>query len=230
MSLVRRIRRITTARVEAFLSGIEDPELLFPQLLKEMEEQVRAATEAEAKAMATVKLARRELDDARQRVERLGTGALHAMKQSDEATAREAVEAQIEAEKLVERRDQAVERAEAVHAQARDCILSEHHRVQCAAVGLQIQHVKVDPERVKKSIEKTVQGKVVSTGSILDAVEKLERRVEADEAELEVRREMAGEGTAGASLETRLVKLETKAEVETRLAALKQRLSSTPES
>jgi phage shock protein A len=230
MSLVRRIRRITTARVEAFLSGIEDPELLFPQLLKEMEEQVRAATEAEAKAMATVKLARRELDDARQRVERLGTGALHAMKQSDEATAREAVEAQIEAEKLVERRDQAVERAEAVHAQARD--VRERTASQLDDLRARKDEIlnRARLAKTQKSIEKTVQGKVVSTGSILDAVEKLERRVEADEAELEVRREMAGEGTAGASLETRLVKLETKAEVETRLAALKQRLSSTPES
>lgn len=230
MSFASRIRRITTARVEAFLSGIEDPELLFPQLLKEMEEQVRAATDAEAKAMATVKLARRELDEARQRVERLGTGALHAMKQADESTAREAVEAQIEAEKLVERRDQSVERAESIHAQARD--VRERVASQLDELRAKKDEIlnRARLAKTQKSIEKTVQGKVVSAGSILDAVEKLERRVESDEAELEVRREMAGEGAAGASLEKRLDKLESKAEVEIRLAALKQRLSTTPES
>lgn len=230
MSLVSRIRRITTARVESFLSGIEDPELLFPQLLQEMEEQVRAATDAEAKAMSTVKLARRELDEARQRVERLGMGALHAMKQSDEATAREAVEAQIEAEKLVERRDQAVERAASVHAQARD--VRERAASQLDELRAKKDEIlnRARLAKTQKSIEKTVRGKVVSTGSILDAVEKLERRVEADEAELEVRREMAGEGATGTSLDKRLDKLESKAEVEIRLAALKQRLSTTPES
>ena len=229
MRLIRRIRRITTARIESFLSSIEDPELVFPQLVREMEDQVRAATEAEAQAMASVKLAQRELDEARQRVDRLGNGALQAMKQSDEATAREAIEAQVEAEQSLTRKDAALERAQSVSAQARE--VRERTAAQLDELRGKKEEIlnRARLAKTQKAIDKTVHGKAVSTGSILDAVERLERQVEADEADLEVRRDLAG-GGAGASLDKRLASLETKAEGASRLAALKQRRGANPAS
>ena len=55
MGLISRIRRITVSRIENFLNTVEDPEVLFPQLVREMEDQVRAAISAETKALAAQK-------------------------------------------------------------------------------------------------------------------------------------------------------------------------------
>ena len=55
MGLISRIRRITVSRIENFLNTVENPEVLFPQLVREMEDQVRAAISAETKALAACK-------------------------------------------------------------------------------------------------------------------------------------------------------------------------------
>jgi len=49
MSIMARLKRVTVGRMEAFLTSVENPETVFPQLVREMEEQVRLATDAEAK-------------------------------------------------------------------------------------------------------------------------------------------------------------------------------------
>ena len=95
MGFITRIKRLTTSRIETFLTTVEDPEILFPQLVKEMEEQIRKATSAEAKAMAGTKAAQRELDTVKDKLDRMQKGASLAMDQGDEDTAREAITAQI---------------------------------------------------------------------------------------------------------------------------------------
>ena len=60
MGLIQRIRRLTVARIENFLNTVEDPEVIFPQLVREMEDQVRAAISAETKALTALKAAERE--------------------------------------------------------------------------------------------------------------------------------------------------------------------------
>ena len=88
MGVFKRLHRITIGRIEAFLSRVEDPELLFPVLVKEMQEQLSAATEAEAKATATLKHCQRDARKHSERIEKLKNGALQALKNEDETTAR----------------------------------------------------------------------------------------------------------------------------------------------
>ena len=46
MGVFTRLHRVTVGKIEVFLSRFEDPELVFPVLVKEMEEQLNAAAEA----------------------------------------------------------------------------------------------------------------------------------------------------------------------------------------
>ena len=62
-----------------------------------------------------------------------------------------------------------------------------------------------------------------SSDSILDAVARLESQLEEAEAELEIQASFTGEGTASASLEKRLQELSNEAEIDRRLAQLKQK-------
>lgn len=225
MNLIKRMMRISSARIEAFLSSVEDPEVMFPQLVKEMEEQVGKASEAEAQALTALKLAERTRDTAKANVERMQAGAELAMKNSEEGTARDAISAQIDLEKALQQKTEACDRAQKVYESAR-------------ATRIQIKE-KLDETRAKqdeilsrarlaktqKKIQQTVDSPTHSSDSILDAIERLESKVEQAEAELEVGRELAENGQVEADLEQRLAQLESDQEIERRFAELKNKLS-----
>ncbi len=222
MGLFKRLHRITVGRIEAFLSRVEDPELVFPVLIKEMEEQLQAATEAEAKARATLAGCEREIGRHEETIERYGRGALLAVKKGDEETARQSVRAQIDAEKASElsRRNleiaqQSLERARASREQIQRQL--EELRAKKNEILTRARVAKV-----QKKIAASVSGTVGSSDSILDAVARLEAQIEETEAELEIQAHLTGEGTASVSLERKLDALDQEAEIENRLAELKR--------
>jgi len=225
MGLFKRLHRITIGRIESFLSRVEDPETLFPVLLKEMEEQLEAATEAEAKAMATLKGCEREVGKHEETVKRYENGAINAIKQGDDDTATQAVKAQISAEKSFVLAQQNFETA---------TIALERARAGRERIQKQLEELKVKKDEIltrarvaktQKKIQATVNGSLGSGDSILDAVARLEAGVEKDEAELEIQQELVGEGTASQSLEDKLKELENATEIQKRLEELKRRAS-----
>jgi len=225
MSIMERLKRVTVGKLEAFLTSVEDPEVVFPQLIKEMEDQVRAATDAEAKAMAAVKAAERARDQTAEKLEKMTVGAESALKQGDESTAREALEAQIQLEDELARRADTVATANTSYSDAHAA------RVQTQRQLDEVRGKKdeiLTRARVAKSqskIQQSVHGPVSSSGSILDAVARMEAKVEEKESELAVRKEMGtGAGASGASLDRRIEDLHKKQEVDRRLAELKAKM------
>ena len=225
MGLFKRLHRITIGRIESFLSRVEDPETLFPVLVKEMEEQLEAATEAEAKAMATLKGCERELGKHEETVKRYENGALHAIKQGDEETAAEAIKAQISAEKSLALAKQNLE----ISTNALERARAGRERIQKQLEELKIKKdeilTRARVAKTQKKIQTTVSGSLGSGDSILDAVARLEAEVEKNEAELEIQQSLIGEGTASQSLEDKLKDLENEAEIQSRLDELKKRAS-----
>jgi phage shock protein A len=225
MNLIKRMMRISNAHIESFLSSVEDPEKMFPQLVREIEEQVGKAAESEAQALTALKLAERTQQTAESNVKRMLAGAELALKNSDEVTAREAIAAQIDLEKALKQKTEACERAKESYENAR-------------AVRIQIRE-KLDETRAKQDeiltraraaktqhkIEKTLNSPAHSSDSIIDAIERLESKVEQAEAELAVEREMAGNGSSDIALKQRLEQLEMEQDVEARMAALKAKLA-----
>jgi phage shock protein A len=225
MGLINRIRRLTVARIENFLNTVEDPEVIFPQLVREMEDQVRAAISAEAKALAASKATERDAGKTRQKLDRMIRGAEIAVEKDDNKTARDAVKAQIALESDLKIQDDAAARAGRAYEDAKSA------RIQIEGQLNELRNKKneiITRARVAKSqkkIEKTVGGRVSSATSILDAVVRMEGKVEEAEAELEIRRGM-DKGGVTPSLEQRLDELERDGEVEKRLAELKKRISA----
>jgi len=222
MGLISRIRRLTVSRIESFLNTVEDPEILFPQLIREMEDQVRAATDAESKAMAAVKTAERGLGETAEKLERMTKGAELAVEKGDEATARDAISAQIGLEADSGAKQKNLEMAKATYEDASDA----RQQIQKQLDELRNKKdeilTRARVARSQQKIEKTVSGPVSSSGSILDAVAQLESKVDEAEAELEVRRSI-DKGGAEPSLDKRLDALGKDSEVEKRLAALKEK-------
>jgi len=225
MGLIQRIRRLTVARIENFLNTVEDPEIIFPQLVREMEDQVRAAISAETKALAASKAAERDGQNTRKKLDRMVHGAEIAVEKGDNKTARDAVKAQIALESELKVQDDAVERAGRAYEDAKTARMQIEEQLNELRSKKDEIITRARVAKTQQKIEKTVGGRVSSTASILDAVVRMEGKVEEAEAELEIRRGM-DKGGITPSLERRLDELERDSEIEKRLAELKKRISA----
>ena len=225
MGLFKRIHRITLGRISALLERVEDPEVLFPQLVREMEQQVQAATEQEASAVAAVRRAEVKIDRMAAKIETLGRGAAQALKQGREDIAREALGGQIDAEQELERMRSGL----ASLCGSRDLATASRKQI-----ARQLDELRARKQallarsrlaKARKNIQQTVNGTTISGGSILDAVARMEEQVEETEAELEVQARLAGDATVNPALAQSLAELDQAEQIDQRLAALKARLN-----
>ena len=223
MGVFTRLHRVTVGKIEAFLSRFEDPELVFPVLVKEMEEQLKAATEAEAKASATLKHSERDVQKHKETIDKYGNGAYLAIRKGDEEIARQSLDAQIQAEQASDFSQKNLEIAQ--RSLERATLSRKRIQEQLAELRSKKDEIltRARVAKVQKKIQSTVSGTVGSSDSILDAVARLEAQLEEAEAELEIQASFTGEGTASASLEKRLRELSNEAEIDRRLAELKQK-------
>lgn len=225
MNLIKRMMRISNAHIESFLSSVEDPETMFPQLVREMEEQVGKAAESEAQALTALKLAERTQQTAQSNVERMLAGAELALKNSDEGTAREAIAAQIDLEKALKLKTEACERAKESYENARAVRIQIREKLDETRAKQDEILTRARAAKTQQKIEKTLNSPTHSSDSIIDAIERLESKVEQAEAKLAVEREMAGNGSSDIALKQRLEQFETEQDVEARMAALKANLA-----
>jgi phage shock protein A len=223
MGLITRIRRITVSRIENFLNTVEDPEVLFPQLVREMEDQVRAAVSAETKALAASKAAARDADQIRKKLDRLARGAELAVEKGENETARDAIKAQITLESDLKLQEDAVSRAERAYEEAKGARMQIEEQLEELRTKKTEILTRARIASTQRKIEKTVSGRISSADSILDAVVRLENKVEEAEAELEIRRSMT-KGGATPSLERRLDELEQRDEIDKRFAELQKKI------
>ena len=224
MGRISRLRTITKSRIEAFLASLEKPETILPQLIREMEENLKEAARAEVKALSAVKADRGRLDAGLGKVGRFEKGAGLAVQAGEIDTARQAIAAQIQAEKEADKcrgdlavSESAYNSANQVCAQLRrnlkdlrlkkDEMLSRSREIRRA----QSLNKKVDSLSNRKS------------QSILDMVAKMEIMVDEAEAEVDLQNEITQ--TLGVSFPYERVRvLESDAEVDRRLKKMKGKI------
>lgn len=212
------------ARIEAFLDTLEKPEYILPQLVKEMGDHIREAANAKAKALSAVKGARRRLDEASGKVLRLGNGAKLAVRADDMDTARQAVAAQIEAEKQMNRCQSELEQAEKAYQNA-DAV--------CTQLAANLEELKEKKtvilkkyrqQQLSKQLQEKYTQSIIEPGAdIFDAIARMETRIEQQQIELKAQSELTK--TLGVDFrEERVRKLECDAEVDHRLSEIKKQL------
>jgi len=222
--LISRLKNITVPRIGAFLETVDDPEVVFPQLVREMQRGVEDAVKAESKAMAALKANQRRLDESMGRSIRLEKGAEMALRQGDEILAREALAEQIKADSAVDNQRLALAQSEAALRQAHEGRL----------------HLLAQLEELKRR-KKELISRARSARNLVAAYERSGKIRKAKAAILdEVSRMQQGDdgngsisGTSGEwnagfdrSLEGRLRAIEREAEIERRLASIKSRKQS----
>jgi phage shock protein A len=225
MGRIERLKAVTGRRIEAFLASLENPEIVMPQLVREMGDAVDEAARAEAKALTAVKADRRRFDTANGRADRLLSGAKLALKAGERETARQAVAARIETERDIERCREDLARSEAAYASA------SHVRRQLQDQLSELKRRRGILARVRTLRQESRGGSRSVRGGtraqpILEAIARIEMQVEEEEAKLEIRSQI--QQTLGVAFQhERAVELEGDAEVDRRLEALRNEINGT---
>jgi phage shock protein A len=222
MGRIERLKTVTMARIEAFLASLEEPQTVIGQLVREMADRVAEAARAEAKALTAVKADRRRLDTASGRVERLRKGATLAVKADEFDTARQAIAAQIEAEREVEEHRARLETSESAY-HAAGGVRAQLQR-QLDELRLRKEDILARVRAVRQRAQtQDVASLQKGTGGILEAIARMEMKVDEEEAQVEIQDQIRQ--TLGATFQhERVVELENDAEVNRRLDELKARV------
>ncbi|MFP4106208.1 MAG: PspA/IM30 family protein [Phycisphaerae bacterium] len=224
MGLIDRIKRITMAKLEAFLETVEKPEIVFPQLIREMQQKLRDATNAEAKALTSVRSAQRKFDQAAGRSTRLERTAKDFLATGNESAARDALAEQVTAEEDRKHALTLLDSAKRAADQAREA----REQLQSDLEQLKERKKEILERIFKTRAEKARQGqareiRVVSPDNtdLLSIVQEMEEKVIADESAVEVRQDVSRR--AAKTPEQRKVdKLMLDAEIQRRLDQLRR--------
>jgi len=221
---LKRVRRITMGKIHAFLDGVENPEQVFPQLVQEMRDECRKAIEAEAIAVAAFKRRQQEFDDLQGEIAKWGQRAELAIRESDDELARSALDAQMSAEKRVPDQQRALDQARMAADRAREARQDLHDKLHTLERKRDEILARARAAKSQEAVQKVLAGVEGGSGSILEAVARMEARVTEAEARAGAYAEVASD-LAGGDSETRFRELEHKQAVEVRLLELKQRIA-----
>ena len=222
--LISRLKRITVSRINAFLQTVDEPEVVFPQLVREMQRGIEDAVNAESKAKAALRANQRRLDESVGRSIRLEKGAEMALRQGDETLAREALAEQIKADSAIDNQRLALSQSEAALMQAHEGRL--HLQSQLEELKRREREI-ISRARSAKTLTAAYEraGKIRKAGTgILEQVSRMQQHEDGNGSLPGTR----AEWNAGSdrSLEGRLRALEREAEIERRLASIKSRKKS----
>ncbi|MBI9017488.1 MAG: PspA/IM30 family protein [Phycisphaerae bacterium] len=222
MSLIKKLQLITMGRIEAFLDSIEQPEHILPQLQKELAQKLSLAIKAQAKSLTAVKASSRKLDETNGKLLRFQKLTETALKTNDENLARKALAAQLETEEQQKLQENSLTRAEDAYKQAmqvRIQLQDNLNNLKQKCKELQQRNLIV---KQKQKIQNNLETQTLPQGdSILEAISRMEAKIEEKEIELEVNDEIFQ--TIGFDIDTdTLANLQRQDEIERRLTQLKK--------
>lgn len=224
MGRINRLRTITKSRIEAFLASLEKPETILPRLVEELGEKIREATRAEAKALSAVKGDLRRLDSALGKVARFKEGAALAVKANEIDTARQAIAAQIQAEREVVKCKSNLAVSEAAYNSAGGVRAQLQQNLEELKLRKNEILDRSREIRRRQSLDKTLNNLAGRKDkSILDIVTKMEVEVEEAEAQIEIQDEITQALGVGFPYE-RVKVLESDAEVDRRLDEMRGKI------
>ena len=187
MGIINRLGRITIGKIERFLDSVENHDTIIPQLILEMQENVKLAANAEAKALTATKSSRRKLDEANGRMERLKKGIELAIRSNDSDAARTAIAAQIESESDIESISELLKRSEQAYEDAR----STRVRLSSSLDKLRLKKKELSARSAAiKAQEKCNLSASLDSNNILDVVSRMEDKITEKEAQIEIRGEV----------------------------------------
>lgn len=191
MSIFNRISDILKANINDLLDKAEDPEKMVKQIIADMEEQVRDATEALGQAMASEKQAYAQLGKAKSSSREWEDKAKVALRAGNEELAKKALASKVEVDKNIQALQASYDQ---IAAQTSDL----HSRVgilrQKLEEARQRQNMLIARAKMAEATESVASAASnTDPGSAMAKLDQMERKVESKEARAEAFASMTGE-------------------------------------
>ncbi len=222
MGKIDRLKRITMAKIEAFLDSLEQPEIVLPQLQRELADKLKEAVNAETKSLTALKASQRRVDEGAGRLLRLKKGAELALRDGDEETARQALAAQVETEEQLAKIEKGHEGTRKAYLNAHDVrkqLQKNLQKLRERVRDVKNRHVSV--KAVQKMLEQSQEFSLKAGQEIMDLVIRMEDKVD----EMEAQNQILGGNMDTVLLEEKLENLQHSDEVERRLEKMKREIN-----
>ncbi len=191
MSIFNKISDILKANINDLLDRAEDPEKMVKQIIIDMEEQVRDATEALGQAMASEKQAYAQLENAKRNSKEWEDKAKLAINAGNEELARKALTSKVEVDKNVQALQASYDQIAAQTSELRSRVEVLRQKLEEAR---QRQNMLIARAKMAEATENVATAMTnTDPNSALSKLDKMERKVADKEARAEAFAEMSGE-------------------------------------
>ena len=222
MAFFERIADILKANINDMIDKAEDPVKMVKQLILEMEDQVDEATRALGQAMGSQKVAAKELADAKAKVADWNDKAKLALKNSDEALARKALDIKVGLEGQVEQLQASYDGITAQVDKLKDQVQTLKMKLDEARARQNVLIARAKMAEAATNVATSISA--ATTESAFAKLDKLEKKIVQQEATAEAFTELNASGVAQAAVADEFEQLQHKDAVDTELERLKTEL------
>lgn len=222
MAFFERIADILKANINDMIDKAEDPVKMVKQLILEMEDQVDEATRALGQAMGSQKVAAKELADAKAKVADWNDKAKLALKNSDEALARKALDIKVGLEGQVEQLQASYDGITAQVDKLKDQVQTLKMKLDEARARQNVLIARAKMAEAATNVATSISA--ATTESAFAKLDKLEKKIVQQEATAEAFTELHGSSVEQASVADEFEQLQHKDAVDTELERLKTEL------
>lgn len=219
MAIFSRLVDLLKANVNDLIDKAEDPEKMLKQIIIDMEEQLKKATQGLGQVMASERQTKKQLQEAQADVALWEGRAKTALKAGNEALAKQAIDSKLKADATVkqfqEMHDQLSKQVDTVREQVN--LLKQKLQEARARQSMLIARAQVADAR--HGVAKAVGG--VDSGGAFSKMDKMERKISQQEAEADAQFEISG---IDAEQNDPFAKLESESAADSEMARLRKEL------
>lgn len=193
MGIFTRIGDLFKANINDMIDKAEDPEKMVKQIIIDLQKNVRKATEALGKAMASQRVAERQHEQAIKTAASWESKAKAALVAGDTDMAKKALNYKVKADEDVEKTAQMLAQITTQTDAIREQAETLKAKLEEAKSRQAMLIARAQMAETQKNIAKSMGG--IDSSSALDKLSRMEEKVEMEEAEASAFAELAGESS-----------------------------------
>lgn len=191
MSIFQRMGDLLKANINDVLNKAEDPEKMVKQIIIDMEEQMRSATQSLGQAMGSEKQAFKQLETAKKTSQEWEAKARMAIQAGNQELAKKALANKVTSDSSIAGFEASYQTIHAQTAELKSRVEILRGKLEEARARQNMLIARANMAQVQKNIAATVSG--TNTDSAFSKLDKMERKIEGQESEAEAFSEMSGD-------------------------------------
>ncbi len=193
MGIFERVGDLFRSNVNDLLDRAEDPEKMVKQIIIDMEQQIREATQALGQAMASEKQAAKQLENAKAQAQDWENKAKMALGAGNQELARKALANKVTVDGNIQSFQASYDQISAQTAELRSRVETLKGKLEEARMRQNMLVARARMADAQKDVATTLSG--TSSDSAFSKLDKMERKIEGKEAEAEAFASMSGDTT-----------------------------------